>query len=174
MDLWTIDKISDLLEQNGIAREREADNLAVWIWEEIFGKDKNDSSDIDSHQLNGILERLKTGEPIQYIAGHAWFWGLKFNVSPAVLIPRPETEELVDWVFQDWKEKKPLVRILDIGTGSGCIPITLKSLMNDRAEVVSVDVSSAALNIAKENAVRLKQQVDLVEHDFFEKKGLMG
>ena len=85
MDLWTIDKISDLLEQNGIAREREADNLAVWIWEEIFGKDKNDSSDIDSHQLNGILERLKTGEPIQYIAGHAWFWGLKFNVSPAVL-----------------------------------------------------------------------------------------
>ena len=94
---------------------------------------------------------------------------MKFNVSPAVLIPRPETEELVDWVFQDWKEKKPLVRILDIGTGSGCIPITIKSLMNDRAEVVSIDVSSAALNIAKENAVRLKQQVDLAEHDFLKK-----
>lgn len=97
------------------------------------------------------LARLKEHEPIQYIAGNTEFFGLKFKVNPNVLIPRPETEELVDWIIQDSKNMSSKLKILDIGTGSGCIPITLaKNLSN--AEVEAVDISEKALEIAKENA----------------------
>ena len=169
MDLWTVDRVADLLFEKGIAQDREADNLAVWIWEEIVGLSKKDSGEIDLDHVNRILDRLHTGEPVQYIAGHAWFYGLKFKVSPAVLIPRPETEELVDWIFKDWKEIKRSLRILDIGTGSGCIPITLKSLLEESADIMAIDVSHAALEIAKENAFLLNQDVSFVEHDFLQK-----
>ena len=79
--------------------------------------------------IDTITERLKHNEPIQYVLGEAWFSGMKFKVNKNVLIPRPETEELVDWVVKEIENLKfriDKLRILDVGTGSGCIPITLK------------------------------------------------
>ncbi len=102
---------------------------------------------------SSILEQLKKEIPIQYILGVTHFYGLEFEVNSAVLIPRPETEELVDWIVQKSKIKnqKSKIKILDIGTGSGCIAITLaKNLPN--AQVFALDVSEQALSTAKKNA----------------------
>lgn len=98
---------------------------------------------------NSIVD-LKKFIPIQYIIGETEFYGLPFTVNKNVLIPRPETEELVDWIIKDWKNSKE-IKILDIGTGSGCIPISLaKNLQN--SEVYSIDISSEAIKTAKNNA----------------------
>lgn len=102
---------------------------------------------------NFILEQLKKEIPIQYILGVTHFYGLEFEVNSAVLIPRPETEELVDWIIQHSKSKAQIskLKILDIGTGSGCIAIALaKNLQN--AQVFALDVSEQALATAKTNA----------------------
>lgn len=116
----------------GIYSDSEASALAKWILTEVFclstidlyaGKDMNFSTK-EYTKLEDILSRLKRYEPLQYILGKTTFCGLPFEVAPGVLIPRPETEELVDWIISDYLEKSE-VRILDIGTGSGCIPITL-------------------------------------------------
>lgn len=116
----------------GIYSDSEASALAKWILTEVFclstidlyaGKDMNFSTK-EYAKLEDILSRLKRYEPLQYILGKTTFCGLPFEVAPGVLIPRPETEELVDWIISDYSEKSG-VRILDIGTGSGCIPITL-------------------------------------------------
>lgn len=94
-----------------------------------------------------IIDRLKTGEPIQYIWGDCYFHGNRFIVSPNVLIPRPETEELVDWVLEEGEFHS----LLDIGTGSGCIAISLKKERSS-AEIYAMDISEKALSIAQENA----------------------
>ncbi|WP_163326125.1 peptide chain release factor N(5)-glutamine methyltransferase [Draconibacterium mangrovi] len=114
----------------------------------ILEKDRVlESSETD--QIKAIVERLKTHEPIQYILGVAEFYGLELNVQPGVLIPRTETEELVDWIC---KTKIPAsAKILDIGTGSGCISLALKNEL-PAAAVMTVDVSEKALSIATENA----------------------
>ncbi|WP_319479308.1 peptide chain release factor N(5)-glutamine methyltransferase [uncultured Draconibacterium sp.] len=110
----------------------------------------------ESDRIKVIVERLKTHEPIQYILGVAEFYGLELNVQPGVLIPRPETEELVDWIC---KTKIPTTsKILDIGTGSGCIPLSLKNEL-PAAEIMAVDVSENALLIATENAQKHKLEV---------------
>ncbi|RIH66423.1 peptide chain release factor N(5)-glutamine methyltransferase [Mariniphaga sediminis] len=96
-----------------------------------------------------IVARLKTYEPIQYILGHTEFFGLKLKVTPAVLIPRPETEELVQWITQTELPASPA--ILDIGTGSGCIALALKNQL-PQATVDATDISDAALETAGENA----------------------
>ena len=99
-----------------------------------------------------ILERLKTGKPIQYLLGSTYFLGLKFLVNESVLIPRSETEELVDWIIQEVKSREDFdARILDIGTGSGCIPVSLKKHL-PKAEVSGIDISDSALQIAQRNA----------------------
>ena len=95
-----------------------------------------------------VIDRLKTGEPIQYIWGECYFHGNRFNVSSDVLIPRPETEELVDWVL----EEKTFHTLLDIGTGSGCIAISLKK-ERPSAEIYAMDISEKALSVAQENAL---------------------
>ena len=103
-------------------------------------------------QWQGVLEQLLTEKPIQYVFGKAYFYGLEFSVNEHTLIPRPETEELVEWIIHTVKQQ-PLKqwRILDIGTGSGCIPVTLaKNISN--AVVTSMDVSEKALEVAKRNA----------------------
>jgi len=103
-------------------------------------------------QWQGVLEQLLTEKPIQYVFGKAHFYGLEFSVNEHTLIPRPETEELVEWIIHTVKQQ-PLKqwRILDIGTGSGCIPVTLaKNISN--AVVTSMDVSEKALEVAKRNA----------------------
>jgi release factor glutamine methyltransferase len=101
--------------------------------------------------VNGALERLRNGEPIQYVLGQTEFLGLTFKVDARVLIPRPETEELVEWILSDAENDK--VAILDIGTGSGCIPITLKNNLPN-ASIEAWDISVDALSLARENALR--------------------
>lgn len=102
------------------------------------------------NQLNAVLQRLKKGEPIQYITGYTHFYDLKIEVEPSVLIPRQETEILIDYLIDIYKSKGRL-NILDIGTGSGCIAIALKKNLLD-AEIYAVDISKKALNVAKRNA----------------------
>lgn len=105
---------------------------------------------------------LKRGVPVQHVLGEAEFYGLKFAVSPSVLIPRPETEELVQMVVNECSDQE--VRILDIGTGSGCIAISLAKLL-PKASVFATDISSDALEIAKKNAAENGVGVTFTRHD---------
>lgn len=112
---------------------------------------------------NAIL-RLKNHEPIQYVIGVTEFYGMPFKVTPSTLIPRPETEELVQWVIDAAKSKSELLSILDIGTGTGCIAISLAKNLPD-ATVYAVDVSKKALTVAKTNAKLNKVEIGFVELD---------
>mgnify|MGYP000176850671 FL=1 len=110
------------------------------------------------------LEALKREQPIQYILGETEFYGLPFKVNEHVLIPRPETEELVEWVISEFRIQNSEFRVLDIGTGSGCIAISLaKNLPN--AKVYALDVSKEALKIAKQNAELNHVEVEFIEAD---------
>ena len=112
------------------------------------------------------LERLKTHEPIQYVLGKTTFMDLEFKVNSSVLIPRPETEELVRLMLKEELEGK---EILDIGTGSGCIAISLaKNLPN--AKVTALDISSDALEVAKENAILNNVNIEFINADIFQYK----
>lgn len=115
-------------------------------------------SEYEITKLTGILDRLLKNEPIQYILGEAEWGGLKLKVTPAVLIPRPETAQLVDIVSDRWGNRQDL-RVLDVCTGSGCIAIAL-ALRLKFATVDAVDISSAAIDIAHENAARYKVNVE--------------
>lgn len=108
-------------------------------------------------RINQAIPQLRVHKPIQHILGKADFFGLEFRVNRHTLIPRPETEELVDLILKAHSGVNYL-RILDIGTGSGCIPIALKSRIKD-AHVTGVDISSEAIKIAKWNALRLNTEV---------------
>lgn len=145
--------------------ETEASAMAKCILTDIFGlsaidlyvgKDMNFSSEM-MERLGDILFRLKSYEPLQYIIGETSFCGLTFEVSPDVLIPRPETAELIDWIATD--DNRCGIRILDIGTGSGCIPVSLSVRMNS-SEVYAWDISEKALAVAKRNAERNNVNVD--------------
>lgn len=104
----------------------------------------------DELQWKAVLNSLEQQQPIQYIFGKAHFFGLEFKVNEDTLIPRPETEELVEWIIHE-NNKRQAFSVLDIGTGSGCIPITLAKHI-PQATVSTIDVSANALLIAKENA----------------------
>lgn len=129
---------------------------------EIFGSDKflrkhDDLNSDELRKLNKNRKRLLCGEPVQYILGYTYFFDLKFKVNNNVLIPRQETEVIVDTIIKRHKTNQD-VKILDIGTGSGCIPISIKANLQ-KAEVFSVDISEAAIQVAKENA--LINQIDI-------------
>lgn len=110
------------------------------------------------------LAQLKLERPVQYILGMTQFMDLDFKVNENVLIPRPETEELVRWIISDCENQESRINILDIGTGSGCIAIALaKNLKN--ARVYALDISDGALEIAKKNAVRNQVDVELIQAD---------
>ncbi|WP_264566822.1 peptide chain release factor N(5)-glutamine methyltransferase [Flavobacterium sp. N3904] len=118
---------------------------------------------------NSILEQLKLEIPIQYLLGKTSFYGLDFEVNENVLIPRPETEELVDWIINSQKSKikSQNLRILDIGTGSGCIAISLaKNLPN--AEVFAIDISEKALATAQKNATLNEVNITFIEQNILE------
>jgi release factor glutamine methyltransferase len=120
--------------------------------------------------IDAISERLKKNEPVQYVLGEAWFAGMRFKVNKNVLIPRPETEELVDWIVKEsQKSKVKSQNIIDIGTGSGCIPITLKKKLPE-VNVSAIDVCSEALFTATENAIELNAEVDFLLLDFLDEE----
>lgn len=114
-------------------------------------------------ELNKIFRRLTEGEPVQYVLGRAEFSGRWFNVRPGVLIPRPETEELCAWITADSKASAS-PKVLDIGTGSGCIAITLQLDMPE-SKVTAWDISADALDVARENAQLLGANVNFVKQD---------
>ena len=153
-----VHEIRDAL--SGIYPPSEALSLAKMLLVEVFdfstlelygGKDKEISGK-RRDVLDEMIRRLKKNEPIQYIIGVESFCGLTFEVNPSVLIPRPETQELVGWIAGDCEEKETC-RILDIGTGSGCIPVSLAHRL-PKAEVESWDISEDALQVARRNAER--------------------
>ncbi len=145
-------------ELSGFYPDAEVSAMAKSLLTDVFhlsaldlyaGKDSDFSSE-NLRRLDDILCRLKSFEPLQYIVGETGFYGFSFLVSPSVLIPRPETAELIDWISSDFKGISG-VRILDIGTGSGCISISLASVMED-AHVSAWDISGEALLVAGKNS----------------------
>lgn len=165
-----------LLQLKLLYDEREAVNITDWVIEHITGKKRIDRlldkqailTTSQEAQLDTILQELATHKPIQYVLGEAWFGGMKFLVNEHVLIPRPETEELVQWASEEsQKLKVNNQKLLDIGTGSGCIPISLKKLLPDLS-VSSVDVSKEALEVAQKNAARLHADVNFFHFDFLD------
>lgn len=169
--------------------ERESSVIAAWVFEKLTGlsrpdrlKHRDDALHADQlHQLTAIVQRMQGNEPVQYVLGEAYFHGLKLFVDANVLIPRPETEELVAWIIADVKELgKPVfenttaeadqtrsLKILDVGTGSGCIALALKKAM-PKAEVWGCDLSEGALNIARRNGADLNIRVDFQQVDFLD------
>ncbi|WGH76155.1 peptide chain release factor N(5)-glutamine methyltransferase [Tenacibaculum tangerinum] len=136
--------------------------------------------------LDKALEQLKKEEPIQYILGKTEFFGLPFNVTTNTLIPRPETEELVEWILDSITKNKEnevitnnreksgkKITILDIGTGTGCIPISLKKNLPN-ASVHAIDVSKEALIVAKQNAILNNVDVSFVQQDILTTEKLSG
>lgn len=115
--------------------------------------------------LQSIIDRLQKGEPLQYIEGRAPFCGMEFAVNPSVLIPRPETAELVDWIVCEHATQQP--RILDLGTGSGCIAIALGKQL-PQATIEACDISAEALAVAKENARTNGAPVAFFGHDMLD------
>ncbi len=148
-------------ELNGIYEVGELETMMAYCFEDFVNIKRaelsirlNDTvSESDLLKFNFAVKDLKKFKPIQYILGNTYFYGIKLKVNAAVLIPRPETEELVDWILHDLKESptSASMRLLDLGTGSGCIPIVLKKNMPS-LDVSAMDVSDLALNLAHENA----------------------
>ena len=129
-----------------------------------------------SEEADQIIERLTNYEPIHYVLGETEFFNLKFKVNPDVLIPRPETEELVEWVSDDLKfvesssdSAEQNVKILDIGTGCGCIPVALKK-HHPKAQIFAMDVSAEALVVAKENGALNQTDVGFFQDDILNPK----
>ncbi len=156
----TIHSAYQYLKNNlaNIYDEREAANIAELIIEKILGLKKTERI-LNKHwplkieqitTIENYLQELINHKPVQYVLNEAWFAGMKLFVDENVLIPRPETEELVEWIVQN-AFKNLRFRILDIGTGSGCIAIALKKKINN-ADVFALDVSENALKIAALNA----------------------
>ncbi len=156
----------------GLYDENEIDSFLYILFEEYAGLSKaqillNASRTISESELLKIhfgAKALMNNKPIQYITGSSEFYGLKFKVSPDVLIPRPETEELVELVIKE-NSKKQKLSVIDIGTGSGCIAIILKKYL-DSSYIIALDVSTNTLNIAKGNARSNEQEVQFLKMDF--------
>jgi len=149
----------------------EARSITQIVFKEILGYDTiqlilNENDLLPAsifEQLDYIAFQLNEHKPIQYILRHTDFYGLKFEVNESVLIPRPETEELVDWIIKDHKESQSL-NILDIGTGSGCIPVSLKFNL-PQAKVSSIDVSKEAIAIALKNSIKNNVELFIINQD---------
>lgn len=154
--------------------QREANAIANLVMEKISGLHRvdrlmvqhRDLSEEEAVQLEKYQHALMDGKPVQYVLEEAWFAHLPFYVNQWVLIPRPETEELVEWIRAENGNIMGL-RVLDIGTGSGCIPIALKKQMPG-ASIMSIDKSKEALEVAAKNALALTAVVALKNMDFLD------
>ena len=140
-------------------------SLKGWSLTDMMIHSDNPASEYLIQKTDGILNRLMKFEPIQYILGEAYFYGMTFKVTPATLIPRPETEELVDMIVKENQGEKDL-SVLDIGTGSGAIAIALSRNL-PFSEVSAIDISPEALEIAEENAQNLHAQIAFINADVF-------
>lgn len=157
-------------ELDGIYSREELESLVFLIFEKLKGysrtqfllaKDDRLNPE-DRIKINEIVARLKLHEPIQYILGETEFYGLPIRTVPGVLIPRPETEELAQWVIQENKTKKPV--ILDIGTGTGCLAISLRKNIPD-STVLACDISPVCLKTARQNAELNSTKISVFEYD---------
>ena len=156
-------------ELASIFEDREVVSLAYLSVEHLLGYSRSDciihaNKSIDvkiSNEFKHIIMNLKTKKPLQYILGETEFYGFKLKVNKDTLIPRPETEEIVDWVL-----KENFKSALDIGTGSGCIAIALAKYSN--ANISAIDISRDALKIAKENAILNNVKVAFTQQDIFQ------
>jgi release factor glutamine methyltransferase len=163
-----------------IYEDGEAMNIADLVIEYVTGKSrieqvKNREMIFPVNQLETfkrVIERLKKNEPIQYILGEAWFAGMKFHVDKTVLIPRPETEELINWIIktlEGWQmPENRNYKVIDIGTGSGCISIALRKQLPQFFETWACDINDQVLTIARKNADELHALVDFVAMDFLD------
>ncbi len=157
---------SELYARYGVG---EARAIVRMLFQEVLGWDvvqlnERRAAGLSESELLKVylpLRRLRDGEPLHYVLGHAWFMGMRLKVSPGVLIPRPETEELVDHIG---KQERDFRRIIDVGTGSGCIAIALKRMYAE-AEVHGLDVSEEALQIARANGGHFAAAVEWQRHD---------
>jgi len=153
----------------------ESANITDMCFEKIAGITKSDViknpdfslSTIHFKNLEAALAELLLHKPIQYVLGEAWFYKLKFKVDESVLIPRPETEELVNEVF-DFIKYNSSKKIIDIGTGSGCIPITIKKEFPENI-ITAVDVDEKAIAIATQNATTHHTEINFVQMNFLDK-----
>ena len=159
--------------------QEEASSLMTILFEhflslkrhEILSGSARRISESELLKIHFASKELLKQRPVQYITGTAWFYGSPFNVTPDVLIPRPETEELCDWIIKDCLRAFPLpssLSVLDVGTGSGCIAITLKQNLKN-ALVTALDVSEKALAQARTNASNLNVDIDFLEVDILNK-----
>ena len=164
---------------------KELETITLMVLTEICNQSKakikafpeQELSQQQTEKAANILSQLQTGKPIQYILGKTEFYGLPFNVNPSVLIPRPETEELVEWALASvgsgqWavdSEQLAVSSILDIGTGSGCIAISLKKSLPD-FKVTGIDISKEALVTARSNADLNEVDIEFIEADILNPK----
>jgi release factor glutamine methyltransferase len=174
MTLLTL-KLQFKTELAGQYENIELSSLLSILFEHITGwnqinqvVNKNEiltQSHIDT--LQNALKELKEGKPIQYITGKAWFMGNELLVNQNVLIPRPETEELVDWITEYATIIDKPLQIMDIGTGSGCIAISLKMALPN-CMIAGLDISDEALVVAKENANQLKAEISWMQENILD------
>jgi len=155
---------------------REAANIADMVIEYVTGQQKTDRiihktiplNFQQQEQLENLTQQLLQHKPVQYVLQEVWFEGMKFFVNQSVLIPRPETEELIDWINQEIKNNKIVVKtILDIGTGSGCIPISLQK-KNQALNITALDISKDALKVAEKNAANLSTDIIFICSNFLD------
>ena len=172
-------KVSNIIpyfkeELNSIADAREITAWAYLVIQYLLGLNRSDTivysnkviSIKNSDCIKQIINELKENKPIQYILGEAEFYGLKFKVNNHTLIPRPETEELVDWIL-----KEDFNSVLDIGTGSGCIAISLAK--HSTAQIAAIDNCEKALEVAKENAKLNKVNIKFRTEDILQSTSLL-
>ena len=173
-----MEKVSNILpyfkkELSNIVDEREIISWAYLTIEYLLGYNRSDciihaNKEITTEitdRIKQIIADLKTKKPIQYILGETEFYGLQFKVNEHTLIPRPETEELVEWIL-----KEEFSSALDIGTGSGCIAITLAK--NTNAKITAIDISKEAIDVAKENTKNNKVEIDFMLQDILQAETL--
>jgi release factor glutamine methyltransferase len=150
--------------------KEEIESIVYFLLENQLGLTRTDVltkkelENADAPDWAEIILRINRQEPIQYIVGEAFFYGRKFKVDPSVLIPRPETELIIDEVRKDHSNEKKGLAILDVGTGSGCIAITLAKEL-PKAKIYATDISAGALLTAVENAKRNRAAVEFIRHN---------
>jgi release factor glutamine methyltransferase len=173
-----IQQIRDIAAQlASVYPQDEADSLAWWIAEELTGLSrtqlqigcKGTTIFANMQKIQEIIDRLLHFEPIQYIFGHTLWNGLDLLVTPATLIPRPETAELVETISNHFKQPQTTsnFHVIDVGTGSGCIAIALKKA-HPEWHVTGIDISTEAIEVAKENAKRNGVEVEFKIADIFD------